>query len=298
MSKKLKIVFTILLVLFLLTAGFLICILSGCGGWIPSVSYLQEPQEIYHMEAGIIKEAMEFQHGADCRITYDFDNPEYPELIAAYGLERIAGNGSEFEKAKALMNEFSGRLTHKSDYQNNSESNALELLAYSLNNSNRGINCRAKAQILNEMCLALGIYSRKVWINPNSVYDHDCHVVNEVWDTKRNQWVMLDITNNYYWVDENGKPLSVLEIREHIANQKFCSPVTPDDSLKDLEKMLRRNYDNFLYIAKNMVYMYYCTEYTAGESDSFYVIMPQNRAVDENAPLILVSGESIESPPL
>ena len=46
--------------------------------------------------------------------------------------------------------------------------------------------------------LALGIYARKVWIMPNSGYDSDCHVVNEVWDSTLNKWVMLDITNNQY----------------------------------------------------------------------------------------------------
>lgn len=297
MSKKIKVAFWTLLVLFLLSTGFLIYILSGYGNWIIYMSYLQEPQEIYNMEAGIIKGLLEFQVGEDCKIAYDFDNTEYPALLTEYGIENIAGNGSEFEKAKALMNEFADRLTHKSDYDNHIDMNALALLEYSLDNRTHGLNCRAKAQILNEMCLALGIYSRKVWINPNSVYDSDCHVVNEVWDTKLNQWVMLDITNKLYWVDENGKPLSVLEIREHIANQEFCSPVTPDDNLKDLKKSLRQNYDNFLYIAKNMVYMYYCTNNSTGETDNFYIIMPKNCSLDESAPLILVSKKTIESPP-
>lgn len=297
MSKKMKAVFFTLLVLFLLSAGALIYILSGYGNWIVYTSYLQEPQEIYNMEAGIIKGALEFQDGEECKITYDFDNTEYPELLSGYEIENIAGNGSEFEKAKALMNEFADRLTHKSDYDNHIDSNAVELLEYSLDNKAHGLNCRAKAQILNEMCLALGIYSRKVWIIPNSVYDSDCHVVNEVWDSKLDQWVMLDITNNFYWVDESGKPLSVLEIREHIADQEFCSPVTPGDNLKDLKKSLRQNYDNFLYIAKNMVYMYYCTNNSTGETDSFYILMPQNCSLNENDPLILVSIKSIESPP-
>lgn len=292
-----KVAFGILLILFLLLIGFLLYILSGYGNWIIYTSYLQEPQEIYNMESGIIKGASEFQDGEDYKITYDFDNAEYPKLLKRYEIENIAGNGSEFEKAKALMNEFSGRLAHQSDYDNHIDSNALELLEYSLDNRKHGINCRAKAQVLNEMCLALGIYSRKVWINPNSAYDSDCHVVNEVWDTKLNQWVMLDITNNFYWVDETGKPLSVLEIREHIANQEFCSPVTPDDNLKELKKSLRKNYENLLYIAKNMVYMYYCTDYSTGETDSFYIIMPKSCVLNENAPLILVSEKTIESPP-
>ena len=297
MSKKTKAVFWIISALFLLSVAFLIYILSGYGSWITYISYLQEPQEISKMEAGIVKRLWEFQDGIDYKITYDLENAEYPELLSLYGIEGIAGNGSEFEKGKALMSAFSSRLDHKSDYDNQSDMNALELLAYSLDNKAHGINCRAKSQILNEMCLALGLYARKVWINPNSEYDTDCHVVNEIWDSTLHQWIMLDITNNFYWVDETGKPLSVLEIRNHIANQEFCTPVTPGDSLKDLHQSLRRNYDNFLYIAKNMAYMYYCTNNSTGETDSFYILLPKACVLNEGAPLLLISKESIDAAP-
>lgn len=148
---------------------------------------------------------------------------------------------------------------------------------------------------MNEMCLALGIFSRKVWINPNSVYDGECHVVNEVWDSSLNKWVMLDITNNFYWVDENKTPLSVLEIREHLANQEFCTPVSPEDNLNDLGKSLERNYENFLYIAKNMAYMQYCAENTVGESDEIYALVPE--AFTYNAGNSLISREAVEAPP-
>lgn len=297
--KKVKAIFCLLVIIIALLTAFLAYILSGNGDWIIQTSYLQSTEEIYYMEAGILYNALEFRGGEDFGITYDFDNAEYPELKSKYGIEKTAGDGTELDKAKALMNEYSGRLRHKSDYDNHVEMNALALLEYSLDNKKQGINCRAKAQILNEMCLALGIYSRKVWICPNSVYDSDCHVVNEVWDSSLNKWVMLDITNNYYWVDESGTPLSVLEIREHIANQKFCTPVSPADpldTLKNLEKSLNRNYDNFLYIAKNMVYMKYCGDNTVGEGEEFYSLVPE--AVTYDTRCMLISRERIEASPV
>lgn len=292
---RIKAIFCLLIIIIVLLAAFSAYILSGNGDWITQTSYLQSTEEIYYMEAGILYNALEFRDGEDFGITYDFDNPEYPELLSKYGIEQAAGEGSEFDKAKALMNEYSGRLRHKSDYDNHVEMNALALLEYSLDNKKQGINCRAKAQILNEMCLALGIYSRKVWICPNSVYDSDCHVVNEVWDSSLGKWVMLDITNNYYWVDSGGTPLSVLEIREHIANQKFCTPVSPEETLDNLEKSLNRNYDNFLYIAKNMVYMKYCGENTVGEGKEFYSLVPE--AVTFDTRCMLISKETIEASP-
>ena len=297
MSKKQKMFMGIIISLFLLSFGFLIYIMSGLGNWIIYTSYLQDPQEIYKMETGIIKTLAEFQDGEDCNIIYDFENAEYPELLNRYGIEETAESGSEFEKAMRLMNEYSSRLNHLSNYDNHIDDNALALLNYSLDNKSHGINCRAKSQILNEMCLALHIYSRKVWINPNSVYDSDCHVVNEVWDTKLNQWVMLDITNNFYWVDENGKPLSILEIRDHLEKQLFCTPVSPSDNLDNLERSLQKNYDNFLYIAKNMIYMYYCTNNSTGETEQFFALMPLAYAGKEDEHLIVSSRLSIESAP-
>ena len=147
---------------------------------------------------------------------------------------------------------------------------------YSLDNKKQGINCRNKAQILNEMCLSLGIYSRKVWIMPYSKYDNDCHVVNEIWDTKFNKWIMLDITNNEYWVDEDGALLSVLEIRSKGAKREFCTAVAVGDKLNNLQKLKQKRIGDFLYVMKNMVYMEYCENYGVGENDKIWLLFPKN----------------------
>ena len=109
------------------------------------------------MEAGILRNNLEFADGEELTISYDFDNDDYDMLIEKYKIAEIAGEGSEFDRAVRLMDEFAPRLTHNSYYDNHIEMNALNLLQYSLNNKKQGINCRGKAQILNEMCLALDI---------------------------------------------------------------------------------------------------------------------------------------------
>lgn len=258
-------------------------------------SYLQSTEQIYIMESGILRNNLSFRDGENYEFSYDFENAEYSQLIENYGIDSVAGNGTEFEKALRLMNEYAPRLHHKSDYDNHIEMNAISLLEYSLDNKNQGINCRNKAQILNEMCLALGIYSRKVWIMPNSVYDNDCHVVNEIWDTELNKWVMLDITNNEYWVDENGTPLSVLEIRYKGAMQEFCTPVQPNDKLDNLEELKKDYISDFLYIMKNMTYMQYCDSYTVGESETIYLLCPKILDTDYE---MIISSEACESSPI
>lgn len=289
MKKRNITLYIILSVLLLISIG--VNIYQAFWDWD---SYLQSPDEIYIMEAGILYNNLEFTDGKSVEITYDFSNDDYAVLKEKYNLEKIAEDGSEFEKAMRLMNEFASRLTHKSDYDNHIEIAALPLLEYSLDKKSNGINCRAKAQILNEMCLSLGIYSRKVWIIPNSRYDEDCHVVNEVWDTSLNKWIMLDITNNEYWIDENGEPLSILEIRTKGANQEFCTPVVAGEKIKDIQKLKEKHIGDFLYIMKNMVYMKYCDNYTIGESETKYLLFPENLNTDYE--YIISESSIIKSP--
>lgn len=258
-------------------------------------SYLQSTDEIYIMEAGILRNNLEFRDGEDYELTYDFNNELYSDLKSKYGIEKIAGNGTEFERALRLMDEFAPRLKHSSNYDNHVEMNSISLLEYSLDNKKHGINCRSKAQILNEMCLALNLYSRKVWIMPNSRYDNDCHVVNEIWDSTLNKWVMLDITNNEYWVDEAGAPLSILEIRYKGAMLEFCTPVEVGEKLKNLPKLKKKHIGDFLYIMKNMTYTEYCAEYTVGESETLYLLFPENLSTNYE---FIISKASIEKSPL
>jgi len=260
----------------------------------PGDSYLQSKEEIYIMESGILRNCLEFAEGQTVEFTYDMTHEDYSALLEEYDIAATADEGSEFQRALRLMDEYSSRLHHNGNYDNSIEMNALSLLEYSLDNNSHGINCRAKAQILNEMCLALGIYSRKVWIMPASPYDNECHVVNEVWDSQLEKWVMLDITGNFYWVDENGTPLSVLEIREKGAMQEFCTPATPDDSLSNLPA-LKKKYDyNFIYIMKNMVYMEYLPECTVGEQGNFWLLFPEN--LNTNYELLIDESSILASP--
>ncbi len=290
-KKTIKITaIAILILLLLISIGLNIYL-----GFFVNVSYLQSTDEIYIMEAGILKNNLTYADGEAYDIVYDFENAEYPQLIEQYKINETAGEGSELQRALKLMNEYAPRLKHKSNYDNSVEMNALALLEHSLDNGNNGINCRNKAQILNEMCLALGIYSRKVWILPNSGYDNDCHVVNEVWDTGYNKWIMLDITNNQYWIDENGTPLSVTEIREKGANMEFCTPVCPDDSTDNPEKLKAKYISDFLYIMKNMLYFYACDEQTVGETDRMYMLFPENLPSEYE---YLISEEAWNSSPI
>ena len=101
--------------------------------------------------------------------------------------------------------------------------------------------------------------------------------------------------NNEYWVDENGTPLSVLEIRRKGAMREFCTPIRVGDSTHDLEHLKDKYIGDFLYIMKNMVYMQYCDSYTVGESETIYLLFPEN--LDTNYELI-ISLNACEKAPI
>ena len=205
----------------------------------------------YMINRGILKANIEFEKGKEDEITYDFKCPEYQKLIEKYSLKKIAGKGSDFEKAKRLLAHFSKRLKHDSMYDNHIPCNSLDLLEYSYENKEHGINCLNKSKILAELCLALGIKARRIIIMPYSIYDLDNHVVTEIFDTNLNKWIMLDPSNNSYFIDEKGIPLSMPEIRNKFAENEFITFVHTSDKLDDLEKLSKKYLSENWYICKN-----------------------------------------------
>ena len=237
-------------------------------------------QQIY---SGILFHNQTFSdENTDVTIRYDFSCPEYARLREMYDLEKIAGKGSDFARAKRLLHYLAPRLHHCSWYDNHVPSNALDLLAYSFENPDQGINCLNKSKILAECCLALGIYARRVGIMPFSPYDFDNHVVTEVYDRGLKKWIMLDATTDGYFVDEDKLPLSLVEIRTKFANDAFVTFVPSTSRLKDLQKLQKKYTYNNAYICKNLFYFSVEKDNQFGAGDGFVTFCPTNYSVKEN----------------
>lgn len=218
--------------------------------------------------SGILFNNQLFKDGNNEKITYNFNCPEFIILKEKYNLEKIAGKGTDFIRAKRILHYLAPRLTHSSWYDNHVPCNALDLLEYSLNNKEQGINCLNKSKILQECCLAIGIYARRVCIMPFSPYDFDNHVVTEIFDRELNKWIMLDPTTDGLFIDEDKSPLSLLEIRKKFANDEFVTFFKSTERLNDLEK-LKENYVNEnAYICKNLFYFYIDQDSTFGTTDN------------------------------
>lgn len=240
---------------------------------------LQTEEEKLYIYSGILFYNQEFEAGNRMEIAYDFSCPEYAELKAKYDLERIAGNGTDFQRSMRLMHAFAPRLTHCSWYDNHIECNALKLLEYSLDNPEQGINCANKSKILQELCLALGIYARRVFIMPQSPYDFDNHVVTEIYDRKRNKWIMLDPSGDCCFVDETKTPLSLLEMRQKFARDEFVTCVRSTEKKKDLLKLRQKHMEDNAYFSKNLFYFEIDGESRFGRPGSYLTFCPRNFSI-------------------
>lgn len=225
---------------------------------------------------GILFHNRTFENDFSAEISYDFTCKEYTTLREAYKLDAIAGTGSDFGRAARLTSYLAPRLTHKGDYDNRIDCNALSLLAYSLNQPMHGINCLNKSKILQECCLALGIYARRVCLMPYSPYDYDNHVVTEIYDKTLHKWAMLDVTANGYFTDENGLPLSVLEMRERFALDRVCNLIKLGDDIAEYFTSREEEQLYYLhYFAKNLFYLA-CDQINGfGEKDAYLRFIPK-----------------------
>lgn len=232
--------------------------------------------EMFDVYSGILFNNQKFEKGNNKKINYTFNCKEYNELKEKYDLEKIAGTGSDYSKAINLLHYLAPRLAHSPFYDNHVECNALALLEYSLNNKEQGINCLNKSKILEECCLALGIYARRVRIMPYSPFDLDNHVVVEIYDKK---WIMLDPSSDGLFIDENKMPLSLLEIRDKLANDEFVTFVKSDDKLDDLEKLKEEYLDMTTYFCKNSFYFAVDEDSTFGYTNKTLTFAPINYSI-------------------
>ena len=106
----------------------------------------EETEVLYNVYRGILRNNRSFQPA---------------DLLKKYPFEKIAGKGTDLQRAIRVLKYLSPKLTHSPWYDGHVDCNALALLDYSLDKPEQGINCLNKAKILEEVCLALGIYARR-----------------------------------------------------------------------------------------------------------------------------------------
>ena len=92
----------------------------------------EETEVLYNVYRGILRNNRSFQPGKSTAVEYRMDCPEYADLLKKYPFEKIAGKGTDLQRAIRVLKYLSPKLTHSPWYDGHVDCNALALLDYSL----------------------------------------------------------------------------------------------------------------------------------------------------------------------
>lgn len=148
-----------------------------------------------------------------------FRSPKHPlavKLREKYRLFKIAGEGTDFERARRLKSWVRSRWNHGWNHEN--QQDALDILARAEGGGT--FNCGWYSRVFVQCCLAIGLPARMMWASRKN-YDfpdgglvfkvNAGHVISEVYCRELCKWVMLDAdANAFYQID--GVPMNSLEV--------------------------------------------------------------------------------------
>ncbi|MBV2127699.1 hypothetical protein [Arsukibacterium indicum] len=75
--------------------------------------------------------------------------------------------------------------------------------------------CADYTEIINVFGHALNIPVRE-WALAFDGFGGHGHAINEIWDQQARRWIMLDVFNGFYPVDQQQQPMSVLEFKQQL----------------------------------------------------------------------------------
>lgn len=198
------------------------------------------------------------------------DHPQAVELRRKHRLAAVAGEGTDFERARRLMNWVRRRWNHGyDDNRVRDPSDALQLLAAAEKGCR--FSCGNYARTFVQCCLAVGLPARRCGIKRREA-DFPCgyagnsgHVVSEAYCRELGKWVMFDADlNGFYTI--GGVPANALDLHrswhEHrgenaaqVLDRPHFVPIyeCPDISTKQMRKNWRdfnrhRTIDYYYYI--------------------------------------------------
>ena len=186
------------------------------------------PEAAYWLQNSV--QAGVYPEGPDGGWRYKFEHlPVHDELLQAYKLDEIAGQGDTFNRALRLMDWFCAHTQYCGmeiraafRFQGKTE-DSLRILRYAYDGGfRRAINCRHKAFVFADLCTACGMFAIPValgsftWREGEADVDMPpCHFVVHVWLAEERRWVMFDPSLNSYVTDGTNRALNLIEIHGH-----------------------------------------------------------------------------------
>lgn len=154
-------------------------------------------------------------------------DPTLSKFRDKYQLNRIAGDGTDLERAVRLM-QWVHALTRRTPKPTRPrEITGLHLTELAKEQGKR-FNCWMYSTVLNDALLSVGLASRPVHLWPIQTKPSESHVVVSVYSRELGKWIHLDPDLCAFVTDEHGVPLGTLEIRERMISRQ---PLRVSDSV-------------------------------------------------------------------
>jgi hypothetical protein len=174
-----------------------------------------------HTELFVLQNSGPYKYDSICllpKFVYQSANDRFLQEVKNYfDLEFIAGNGDEISKIKNLLFFVAKSVGFDGSHRCLCELDAIDIYNY-YQVTGRGVDCRSKAIMMNEIFLAMGFKSRYVTCMPKDPKDPHNHVINCVYSQSLKKWLYVDPSFGVYITDDNDNMLSVGEVRERIKN--------------------------------------------------------------------------------
>lgn len=140
-------------------------------------------------------------------------------LRKKYNLDSVAGKGTDVERVLRLLNWFHEQVPH-GDVRVLPVLTAENIIdTYRKTHYPQG--CYGLAISLNEILLSMGFQSREVICFSNHYPEPEGgHVINTVFIPSLDKWIYIDPQENAYLKDEQGRFLSIAEVRERLVHQQ------------------------------------------------------------------------------
>ncbi|MDB5133328.1 MAG: transglutaminase protein [Mucilaginibacter sp.] len=231
-----------LLIFFLITIPFL---LRAQGG----ADYLK-----------ILKKAGDYNNHDNRKIpAFTYQSAADTQLVALrkkYNLDSIAGYSNEESRVLNLMHWVHNTINHIGVSNGGIKELNADAIITTTRANKIGVSRKELATVLNDLYLAMGFKSRKIYCLPrdSAENDADFHVINIVYLTSQKKWIWVDPTNDAYIMNRDGELLNIEEVRKLLVNNKTVI-VNPEANLNRHESVTENEY--LAYMEKNL-YLFYC----------------------------------------
>jgi hypothetical protein len=228
-------------------------LVSGSTSKILTITYFNQSRRDVQKHLDLLRRYASFSPDAT---TLDFQFSYAPatdnqlvEFKRAYNLDSVAGNGDEISRIMNLLNWANKIVRHdgSQDPADPRPRNAMNIIK-TCRETNKGVNCRMLATLLNEAYLSTGFRSRHVTCLPHDKEDPDCHVINVVYSDSLDKWLYVDPTFAGYFMGADSTLLSIEEVRQKLITGEEL--LLPDALNWNGEPKEKRGYRS--YMTKNL----------------------------------------------